>query len=449
MNFLSKRPVRVFAFAFTLAMLTPVAHATGDIDAASLVAPELLSGPGWKVDPRAEIRGYQARFVIHTDWGSLHADSVELLALRVAEMPALRVVHDQTLTQALSAAGADPFLKPAAAVGHIAKQPLATLKGLPLGVSRYFGERWQRLAQRSQKLTDRGRRVITEDGSPYAATEGPLAAAGAVPERAEASWWERRGREVAGLIKREAGFPEARRRLAKQLGIDPYTGNELIAPRLDALAWAQASGAYASAKALSLVAGPAAPVLAYAVTVDRLVLQDAPEQVREHNRRALDPHCADPALLRRFLQHGAFSPTLQTELVEQYLQLAPAQGCEALLETALMADNEAQARFIVGDLRLLNHYLGADSRGGRIVPQGALLAYQSAGGEFLLPLAVDWLGWTRELRRWFDLPIISRQPNRTLVVSGGISPRAQRRLTERGWSLVPRLPYPGAPPYRH
>lgn len=419
-----------------------------DIRADSLVAPELLAGPGWEVEPRVDVRGYQARFVIRTDWGDVHADSVEMLALRVAEMPAVRALHDQRVLAALKQSGGEVFLQPVSALGSIARRPLDTVTGMPRGVARYFGERWDRLRDASRKLADRGRKAITNDGDPYAHNAGPIASAGDTVDAREPGWWSRRGRDVARLIRKEAGFPEARRQLALQLGIDPHTDNELIVPRLDGLAWAQASGKLASDEALTWLAGPAAAVLSHAVTLDRLVLQSPEPQRQQQLLADLAPHCRDTALLRAFIGHQAFSPTLQDELSRLYRLLAPAQGCEALLETALMAQDDMQARFVINGLRLLAHYFGEQSRGGRIVPQGALLAYESASGEFVLPLAVDWLSWTRQLRRWFDLPVISRKPQRTLLLSGSLSPRAQRELTERGWSIVPRLPYPGAPPYR-
>ena len=50
------------------------------------------------------------------------------------------------------------------------------------------------------------------------------------------------------------------------------------------------------------------------------------------------------------------------------------------------------------------------------------------------------------MQHFFDGEKVAIAP-RTLLVTGAISPRAQRELTERGWSLVPHLPYPGAPPY--
>lgn len=430
-----------------LASLLPLrsGHAA-EVDAATLVAPELLSGPGWQVEPRAEVRGYQARFILHTDWGTLNADSVELLALRVSEMPALAALHGSGISESVSAAGGARLLAPAHAVANIARQPLRTMRGLPGGVSRYFGERWQRLRDGARRLGDASWQALAEDGSPYEETEGPMAAAGHTPER-QPGWWRRRGDNLSAAIKYEAGYALARRQLAERLGIDPYTSNPLIAPRLDGLAWAQTSGGWATGQALALL-GPVGAALGYAVSIDRMVLQEPPAQVRVRNHEALLPHCSDEALLRAFLRHGAFTPQLQTDLVQLYLQLAPVHGCAALLETALMADNEAQARFVIGGLRLLAHHLGEDSRGGRIVPQGALLAYETTRGEFVLPLAVDWLTWTAQLRRWFDLPVIGHRPYRTLLVSGAASPKAQRELTERGWSILTRLPYPGAPPYK-
>ncbi|HBD21019.1 MAG TPA: hypothetical protein DC063_13680, partial [Arenimonas sp.] len=128
--------------------------------------------------------------------------------------------------------------------------------------------------------------------------------------------------------------------------------------------------------------------------------------------------------------------------------LEPTGGCEALLETALMATDEPQARFVVNGLRLLVATLGTDGRGGEFVPQGALLAYRTPAGELVVPLAVDWLAWTPELQRWFALGVLADDAPRRLLVSGVVSERAHREISARGWRLVPPPPYPGEPPYR-
>ncbi len=443
-----RRPL-LMAGVLALALATSArAEREPVLDAAELVDASLLSGPGWRVEPRVQVRGYQARFVVRTDWGVLEADSVDLLALRVAEMPAVEALHRTGVTQVLVESVAGKFGEPVDAVTAIASEPVRAGKGLPRGVARYFGERWEKLRSRTRRIADRGHRLVMQDGSPYDNPEGPLGEAGDDTPAAKRGFWQRRGRELGRLAKQELGLPAARRALAERMAVDPHTRNPLIVPRLDGLAWAETTGRLATGEALALLGGPAGEVLARAIQINRLVLQQPPEQLRARNHAILATYCADERLLRGFLADGAYSPTLQVEFTDLYVQLAPAGGCEALLETALMAGDEAQARFVVNGLRLMLHALGEQSRGGTFVPQGALLAYETTDGEFVLPLAVDWLAWTPQIRRWFDMPTVGNRARRTLLVAGAISPRAESELTERGWSLVQRPPYPGAPRYR-
>lgn len=433
-----------------LLLAAPLARAESEpvLDAGRLVAPELLSGPGWRVEPRVPVRGYQARFTIRSRWGDIEADSVELLSVRVAEMQAVERLHGTGVTRVLAASAGDRLAEPARDVAAVARSPVRSAVGLPGGVARYFSERWQQLRARARKLGDRGHDLVMESGSPYDDPDGPLGAAGDDRDGPSRTWAQRRGRDVVREVKREASFPAARRSLATRLGIDPDTRNPLIAPRLDELAWAEASGRFAAGEALSLLGADALEVAAYAGDVNRLVLQPAEVEARVQTQQRLATRCADTRLVRVFSRDKAYSAAMQREFVDLYLQLQAAQGCEALLETALMAGDEPQARFVVNSLRLLVHQLGADARGGRFVPQGALLAYETTAGELVLPLAVDWLAWTPEIRRWFALPAIDQRPQRMLLVAGGISDAAQRSLTRRGWSLVSTVPYPGAPPYR-
>lgn len=417
------------------------------LDAADLVAPELLSGPGWQVDPRVPMRGYQARFTIRSRWGELQADSVELLAVRVAEMPAVERLHRAGVTRVVLGAAGERAGEPAQAIAAIARSPVRTATGLPSGVARYFSERWQKLRAQARRLGDRGHDLVLETGSPYDDADGPLGAAADERPSRKRGWFRKRGRDVMREVEREVSIPGARRSLAARLGIDPGTRNPLIAPRLDALAWAEASGRFAAGETLALLGADAVDVMSRAVQVNRLVLEEVPEKLRERNHARLARHCLDERLLRAFIREKAYSAALQTEFTDLFEGMRAASGCEALLETALMAGDEAQGRFIVNALRLLAHQLGAKAAGGRFLPQGALLAYETPDGEFLLPLAVDWLAWTPEMEQWFELPAIDRRPHRTLLVSGGISELAARELTARGWSLVERLPYDGAPPY--
>ncbi|MFN3904188.1 hypothetical protein [Rehaibacterium terrae] len=417
------------------------------LPAAELVAPALLAGPGYRVEARAEVRGYQARFRLHTPWGELQAESVEMLAIRVGEMPALEALYSESVGETLRASGLEAVAAPVKAIANVASHPVQSVVGLPQGVLRYFGERLSKLGAQARKLGHRIDERISHEGSPYQEVDGPLAATRDPTPAEDRPWWDKPARELGRLIKNEAGYGKARREIAERLGVDPYTSNPLLKERLDALAWAASSGKLGINQALALATGGASEVLGYVQQVDRLVLTMAPEDVRARNEDQLARVCADEELRYAFLHKGTYTPTLQTALVDLLVGLRPAGGCEAFLETALMAASEVEARFVVNSLRLLDHYLRDEAHGGHFVPVGALPAYLTRGGEFVLPLPVDYLSWTPQIRQWFDRPGIGDRRYRTLLVSGRLSPRSERMLTRRGWSLVPHVRYAGAPPY--
>jgi hypothetical protein len=415
------------------------------LDAAELLSPSLLNGPGWSVAPQARVVGYQARFVLRTDFGEIEAESVEMLALRIAELPAVEALHATGASEVFTGSAAASGREKAAAVTRIARDPIRTLARLPAGVARYFGQRLRKIGERAQKLGDRVERGLSENGDPYDRTEGAMSAA-RTPRREARRWHDKPRREVTNLAKGELNFGRSRRAWAQRLGIDPQTTNPLIRTRLDALSWVAVAGDKSVDLGIGAIGGASAELLGQTGKVHAAVWQLDPVDLRARNRARVSRWCSDEPLLRRFLQHKAFNAQLQTSLVEAIRELEPASGCDALLETALMAATEQEARFVDNALRLVRHHLGPDALGGDWQPVGATLAFRTGHGELYLPLAVDHLSWTEQMHSFFDGGIARSTP-RTVLVTGAISMAAQRELTERGWSLVPHLPYPDAPPY--
>jgi hypothetical protein len=415
------------------------------LDAADLLAPSLLNGPGWSVAPKAQVVGYQARFVLRTDFGEIQAESVEMLALRIAELPALEALHAAAASEVFARSAVDAGRAKADAITRIARDPLQTLARLPAGVARYFGQRLRKLGERARKLGDRVERGVSERGSPYDQVDGVISAARTPAHRSRA-WHDKPRRELRNLAKGELDFGRARRAWAQRLGIDPQTTNPLIGPRLEALSWAAVAGDRSLRLGLGAVGGEAVELLEQGSRVHAAVWTLDPIELRARNRARISRWCGDATLLRRFLQHKPFNAQLQTALAEAVRELEPASGCDALLETALMATTEQEARFVLNALRLVQHHLGPGARGGEWRPLGATLAFRSSDDELFLPLAVDHLSWTGQMQAFFDGGIAASTP-RTILVTGAISLAAQRELTARGWSLVPHLPYPDAPPY--
>ena len=87
-----------------------------------------------------------------------------------------------------------------------------------------------------------------------------------------------------------------------------------------------------------------------------------------------------------------------------------------------------------------------DASGGSLIVAGAALAWQTPSGRLLLPLPVDYLTWNGELAEFFAQPVFAAR-EKSALIGGEASMLAQRKLTERGWNIVLREPFDGAPAY--
>jgi hypothetical protein len=418
------------------------------VDAVSLVQPALLSGPGFSVDPHVELRGYMAHFMLDTPVGPLDADSVEILADREAELPAIDAIDKVTRSDAFVKAAGAKFVATGTSLGRIVMHPIDTVLGIPAGVARYFGNKIRKVATQAQTASDRVVKELGTSGNPYPSDAGPMtdARGGDGGSKREKHWYSSVTSEAGREIKRQLKYSEVKRQLAKDLGIDPYTGNPYVQERLSELAWVGTGGNFSATSALGAVGGVGATVLSNGGRINDVVWKLSPDDLRARNNERLRAYCRDEFLMRQFLRRGVFSPTLQTGLVDALDQLGPAGGGDALLELGMTAHSELESRFVVNALRMTAKYLGDRAHGGQLRPIGAGLAYEAADHELVLPLPVDYLSWTTEVRDFLDRAEF-RVTDKTVLIGGGASLAARRALTERGWNILVRAPWPGAPPY--
>jgi len=421
--------------------------------AAALVQAPLLSGPNYRVVPEVQVRGYMARYVLDTPFGPVDADSTELLALRVAEVPALEALDRASRSGAFAQALAVRGRKTGAAIVNVVTHPVDTLTGLPAGVARYFSTQWHLWTGRAQSVADRSAREFENNGDPYRAPPGPMTAGRAAPDHAAGdgaasrksrAWYARAGSELERESKRYLKFSQQRHEMAKVLGIDPNTSNRLLNERLDELAWAAVWGNFSAGSALGQVAGPAADVVSWSGKLNQFVLEKTPEQLREINRTRLLKFCSDEFGVRQFLRRGGFNDTLRSALAQSLDKLQPQQGCNDLLELASSTRGEVEARYLVDALKLLERE--PDAPGGTLFIAGAAIAWRTPAGNLLLPLPVDYLSWNADIAGFFDQAAL-RGSAKLLLVGGDASLLAQRQLSARGWSMKLRAPFDGAPAY--
>jgi len=424
------------------------------LNASVLVQPALLSGPNFKIVPEVQVRGYMANFLIDTPYGPLRAESVELLGVRIAEIPAIEALDRASRIGAFAHALAERGRKTAAAVGNVAAHPVDAVTGLPAGVARYLRTQLDTWSGRAQSLADCSARKFENSGDPFRAPAGPMTAGRDVAEddghpsadnKKERSWYARAGSETEREARRYLKYNEQRRAMAKWLGVDPNTSNPILNDKLDSLAWAAVGGNFSAGTALGEVAGTAADVISYSGKLNQYVLEKPPEQLREENRRKLAKFCSDDDSIRSFLRRGGFNDTLRTELAESLEKLQPRSGCNDLIELAATTRGEVEARYLSNALMVIRRN-APESAGGDLVVAGAALAWRTPQGKLMLPLPVDYLTWSGDLADFFDQATFA-VTDKTVLIGGEASIAAQRQLTDRGWNLRVRAPSDGAPAY--
>lgn len=466
--------------------------------AAQLVSPALLAGPNYRVVPEVQIRGLMAHFIIDTPYGPLHADSVQLLSIRIGEIPAIETLEKASHSGAFAHALAERGKKTGSAIVNVFVHPVDSIVGLPMGVVRYFGKQIELWSGRAQSASDRSSRVFENKGDPYRAPPGPMTAARekvgtstvsvgevsrteetqtptvgeneiAAPkdgaevqaedaptatrrvdsppqdDRKSHAWYARAGSEVGREAKRYLKFNQSRNEIAKYLGIDPNTSNPYLVERLDSLAWAATWGNFSAGEALGQIAGTAADVITDTGLVNQYVLTHTPEQIRERNEKNLASVCSDEFSVRAFSRRGGFNDTLRTQLTDSLVRLKPASGCNDLLELGAATRGEVEARYLVDALALIERH-APDATGGKLLIANAALAWLTPDGKLLLPLPVDYLSWTGEIDEFFNRHEFAHR-EKTALLGGDISPLALRKLGERGWQVKVRAPYAGAPNY--
>jgi hypothetical protein len=423
------------------------------LNATALVQPSLLSGLNFKVIPEVQVRGYMANFLIDTPYGPLHAESAELLAVRVAEIPALEALDRAGNSGAFAHALAERGRKTGSALANVAAHPIDSVTGLPAGVVRYLQKQLDTWAGRAQSLSDQTSRHAENRGDPYQAPAGPMTDGRngahdddpARDERKNRAWYARVASETGRETKRYLKYSQQRREMAKVLGVDPNSTNPILNDKLDSLAWAAVVGNFSAGAALGAVTGTAATVISDTGKINQYVLELDPEQLRESIHKRLQKFCSDDDSIRSFLHRGGFNDTLRVALTDSVESLDVHDGCNELIELAATTRGEVEARYMTDALKVIRRQVAPPS-GGKLLVLGAALAWRTADGEVLLPLPVDYLTWSQSIDEFFDQPAFAAR-DKTVLIAGEASMTAQRKLTDRSWNLMLRAPYEGSPKY--
>jgi hypothetical protein len=390
---------------------TPSVFETPPILKAQDLAPAtLLNGTGFHVDDAVPTDGLTAYFTIRSDVGTFEAHGLEMLKIRIAEIPAIVELKQTSKTKVFAQSVAKNAARPVAAAGQMIMHPVDTIQGLPAGVGRFFG----RVGLGAQKLKE-------------AATE---------PEESSAS--EKAG-EVASrsfqTTRDVFGYEQERRELAQKLHVDPYTTNPILSEQLDDLALT-AFRAHVGVTTTMSVFIPGS----MAITATRVVSQwvwDTPRaDLIVINRKKLEELRVPDSSIKAFMSNQAFPLSVQTAFVEDLTRLSGVPGTTDVVALGSTAQSEDQARFLADCLDMLANYHQKQTPLIKIIARGTVIG-RDRTGMIAVPAEVDYVSWTKRAAYFANRPDLASH-KRSVWLSGQMSPLAKRNFDVLGWGVSER-----------
>ena len=116
------------------------------VNVADLLPATPLSGPGYTVQPQAPTNGAMGQYTIvadpsvfHDDAGTYYVESLDMLKIRLSEIPAIAQLDSMSNTSVYAQALATSAIRPVTAATNMVMHPMDTVTGLPGGVGDLFG----------------------------------------------------------------------------------------------------------------------------------------------------------------------------------------------------------------------------------------------------------------------------------------------------------------------
>lgn len=369
--------------------------------AAALAPAALLNGAGYTVDADAPVVGYMGQFTLRAPAGTFRANGTEMLGIRVGELAAIAQLRQMSQSGVFADALAASAAKTGAAIGQAAMNPVETLIGIPSGIGRFF--------QSASTTISR-------------ATEAPQGANSAQNANATAD-------DVLGIN-------QAKRRIAKQVGADPYTTNPVLAKQLDDLARAAFAGGVSLDVALAVSTAGVATAISATARVSNLVWDRSPQDIRTLHEQKLAAMGVDPETIRVFVTNRWLPPTLSVPIVESLAALPDAKGRAAIVALASTVASEGEARFMVNATGMAQQ-AGSD-RDPVVAAEvdGRILVVRTRNGRVAVPAPVDYVVWTQPVRTFAERTARKGGGARQVLVTGLASVRARDGLGAAGWTVM-------------
>ena len=383
----------------------------------------------YRIEERVPTDGFMVLYSITSPYGVFSVSGPGMLKTRLKEVHALAALQTMQDDDRFVEAAEDTAKDTASNLRQLVEKPRETLEGVPDGVGRFFKRTSRTLKTGVQKLGDaRDGHLPGVEGDTMSNLPGGTQA----PTAADTSLTESVARAGGDAAVNILGFDKQRRRLAKELGVDPYTTNQVLSQKLDDVTWAAFAGGLGVNVLTSLI--PGGLVLSTSSRLSDWVWDTSPGDLRVEIESRLLEVGINQSDIDRFLRHSFYTLSMQAVLSESLYELDGVADRAEIMPLVLGVGSVDQARFMVQTVDMLRNHHKKIGPLTQLRVQGTVIGIEQTG-QPLVVAPVDYLSWTPMLERFASNleNTFGRPP--TLYVTGAFSERTSEEFSARGWIL--------------
>ena len=353
-------------------------------------------GRNYRVEPEVRGDGLMHIFVLRTAFGSFEIAGDDFMRMRIRELAALRSLQAMSETDVFAKSLGQAAAAPLRYGADLLTDPAATVRKSASGIANMF---------------DR---------------------VGANLSNGKAS----RDNVVTSVL----GVDSARRALAVQLGVDPYTDFAPLASKLNDIASAAAFGGLSMKGLMMAIPGGAGVVVSSASTADTVgatLAEKTAAQIAATVLAQLKGMKVSQAVAQRLIQNRAYTPA-DLLVISRSLARLRAGNSGLLVAKASGAATREEAVFQRRRVELLAG--SAKSLGvGAFVDLGGLPLNRLKDGRLLALFPLDEVAWTERVAG-----IVTRAAEAAksetvppvLAITGTLTPLAQQEISRLGWTVT-------------
>jgi hypothetical protein len=401
--------------------VTVFSQAVGDFETPPDEAPDSslsageVSGSGFHIRNPVRNDGLMHRYIVESRFGDFPAYGHAALTTRLREVAALQAIaNTKDSDVVLKAVGRDAK-ENVDTVVRVVTNPAKTVAGIPKGISHLFsGYRAE-----AQETDEKASEALHPVGS------GPR-------ENVATRVTQESGQLAKQYATRYLGLSAAERRWCAELGVDPYTNNEVLRKALEHMAKIDA------ATSLGIRFAPLGiPFAGEARRALDAIYNESPAVLRKRRRAALAGFGLTPEEVKQFENTMLLNPTRQTLLVNDMEALNGVEGRAELLRHAMSVTTEEEIEVFLRSATLLVRAHSSQPL-ARILAGLRVPAAQRRDGHVMVFGAFDAIYWTPDVAGYaaaIRATVPTDATGREVWIGGVVSPRARAELGHLGWTV--------------